>query len=164
MTRIATWWVWLTLSVGVVIADQCTKLLVINQLEMGQRIALLPGLTLTYVVNHGAAFSFLNSMGGWQRWLFSGLAVFISVLLIQWLRHLPPTERLIAFAIALILGGAVGNLIDRMVYGYVIDFILVYYRSWSWPVFNLADSAITVGATILGGVLIFCKQKRGWFF
>jgi signal peptidase II len=101
------------------------------------------------VHNTGAAFSFLSEAGGWQRWLFAGLAVAISTAIAVWLTRLKKHETLLAVALALILGGAVGNLIDRLVYGYVIDFLDVYYESWHWPAFNIADSAITLGVMLM---------------
>ena len=99
--------------------------------------------------NTGAAFSFLSDAGGWQRWLFAGLAVGMSVVISVWLTRLKENETLIAVALSLILGGAIGNLIDRLAYGYVIDFLDVYYETWHWPAFNIADSAITVGVVLM---------------
>jgi signal peptidase II len=101
------------------------------------------------VHNTGAAFSFLSDAGGWQRWLFAGLAVGMSVVISVWLTRLKENETLIAVALSLILGGAIGNLIDRLAYGYVIDFLDVYYETWHWPAFNIADSAITVGVVLM---------------
>ncbi|HQU16862.1 MAG: signal peptidase II [Chromatiales bacterium 21-64-14] len=140
---------WLWLSVAVVILDQVTKHLAARGLEYGTPVALLPFLNLTLVHNTGAAFSFLSRGSGWQRWLFIALASAVSVGIVVWLRRLPARAGWQPAALALILGGAVGNLIDRIAYGYVVDFIDCYYRHWHWPAFNVADSAITVGAALL---------------
>jgi len=106
-------------------------------------------MNLTLMQNHGAAFSFLADQGGWQRWFFVVLTLVITVFLLRWLRSLPETEKGEAIAISLIIGGAVGNLIDRVQYGYVIDFLDFHAMGWHWPAFNVADSAITIGAAIL---------------
>ncbi len=104
---------------------------------------------LTLVFNEGAAFSFLADAGGWQRWFFAGLAVVVSIALLLWLKRLEAQERLTGVALSLVAGGAVGNLIDRIAYGHVVDFVDVYWRTWHWPAFNVADSAITVGVILL---------------
>lgn len=140
---------WLWLSLVVIVLDQATKLTVDNCMSLYSSIALLPSLKLTYVHNTGAAFSFLSQAGGWQRWLFSGLAIVVCVGITVWLSRLKRHETLLAVALCLVLGGAAGNLIDRIAYGYVIDFIDVYYQDWHWPAFNFADSAITVGVILL---------------
>jgi signal peptidase II len=140
---------WLWLSAVVLILDQCSKLIADSLLQFNQPVPLLPFLDLHKVYNPGAAFSFLSDASGWQRWFFVGLTLFVSLVLIVWLRRLQAGQERLALALALILGGAAGNLIDRMVYGYVIDFIDLYYGNWHWPVFNLADSAITLGAGLL---------------
>ena len=114
-----------------------------------QSIAVLPFFHLTYVQNPGAAFSFLGDAGGWQRWLFVALSSTASVVITVWLSRLQHHEHWLGAALALILGGAVGNLIDRVAYGYVIDFLDVFYRTYHWPTFNVADSAITVGAALM---------------
>jgi signal peptidase II len=114
-----------------------------------QAVAVAPFVNLTLMYNEGAAFSFLAGAGGWQRWAFAGFALAMTVLLGAWLLRLKPHERLSATAIALIIGGAVGNLIDRVLTGRVVDFIDVYYGAWHWPAFNVADSAITVGVALL---------------
>jgi signal peptidase II len=118
-------------------------------MQLYQSIPLLPFFKLTYVHNTGAAFSFLSEAGGWQRWFFAGLALVISVVIAVWLSRLEKNETLLAVALSLILGGAVGNLIDRLAYGYVIDFLDVYYGTWHWPAFNIADSAITLGVVLM---------------
>ena len=124
---------WLGLSLLALVLDQVTKLLVDSTMQLYQSIPLLPFFKLTYVHNTGAAFSFLSESGGWQRWFFAGLALVISVVIAVWLSRLEKHETLLAAALSLILGGAVGNLIDRLAYGYVIDFLDVYYGTWHWP-------------------------------
>ena len=131
------------------ILDQCTKLLADAMLSMHQSVVLLPFLALRKAYNYGAAFSFLGDASGWQRWFFIVLALVVMGILVTWLRRLPPGNTGARVALVLILGGAAGNVIDRLVYGYVIDFIDVFYGSWHWPTFNIADSAISVGAFLL---------------
>ena len=140
---------WLILSLLVVAADQATKLWVLAALQPREVIPVLPVFNLTLVFNEGAAFSFLAGAGGWQRWLFVGVAVAVSTVLIAWLWRLKPEERLTAAGLSLVAGGAVGNLIDRLAYGRVVDFLDFYWRAWHWPAFNVADSAITVGVGLL---------------
>jgi signal peptidase II len=140
---------WLSLSVLTIILDQCSKLAVDGLMQLYESIPVMPYVNLTYVHNTGAAFSFLSDAGGWQRWFFAGLAALISVTITVWLVRLKQHETLLAVALALVLGGAVGNLIDRLAYGYVIDFIDVYYQNWHWPAFNIADSAITIGVVLM---------------
>ncbi len=140
-------WLWLAfLSLGL---DQASKLVIANTMQLYESHRIYPYFNLTYVHNTGAAFSFLSDAGGWQRWLFAGLAVGMSVIISIWLTRLKSTETRIAVALSLILGGAIGNLIDRLIYGYVIDFLDVYYETWHWPAFNIADSAITVGVILM---------------
>ncbi|MGB5541588.1 MAG: signal peptidase II [Gammaproteobacteria bacterium] len=140
---------WLWISVLVLLLDQGTKLLADSSMALYDPIELLPSLALTKAYNTGAAFSFLGDASGWQRWFFSGLAVVVCGVLLVWLRRLHAREWRTALALALILGGAIGNLIDRLLYGHVIDFIDVYYKTWHWPTFNVADSAISIGAALL---------------
>jgi len=131
---------WLWLSGVVIMLDQTTKVLAERLLSMHAAKPVIPGFfDLVLAYNKGAAFSFLANEGGWQRWFFTALAIGVSIFLILWLKRLQPTEKLTAVALALILGGAVGNLIDRLLYGHVIDFIHWYYRDFSWPAFNLAE-------------------------
>lgn len=144
-TRRWYWW----LSGSVIVLDQVTKFLAETLLTFHQPVPVLPSFNLLLTYNTGAAFSFLAGAGGWQRWFFLGLGLLVSIGLIVWLRRLKPTETRLAAALALILGGAIGNLIDRAWLGQVIDFIQLYYQHWYWPAFNLADSAITVGAALL---------------
>ncbi len=140
---------WLWVSVVILIVDQCTKLLADGLLTLHETIVLLPVLAIRKAYNSGAAFSFLGDASGWQRWFFIALAIGVIILLATWLRRLSAEQKWTALALALILGGAAGNLVDRVVYGHVIDFIDVYYGSWHWPTFNIADSAITAGAVLL---------------
>ena len=140
---------WLWVSGAVLLADQCTKLLADAMLTLYQPVAVMPYLAMRKAYNSGAAFSFLADESGWQRWFFIVLALIVITVLVVWLRRLPVAEVRARLALALILGGAAGNVIDRMVYGYVIDFIDVYYESWHWPAFNIADAAIFVGACLL---------------
>ena len=140
---------WLWLSVGVVVLDQATKYLAEHFLRRYEALEVLPFFDLTLLYNTGAAFSFLSDAGGWQRWFFILLAAIVSVVIVFWLRRLRSTDLALAVALALILGGAVGNVVDRIVLGHVVDFISLHYRQWYWPAFNIADSAITVGVVIL---------------
>ena len=140
---------WLWVSVLSLLLDQASKLAVDGSMQLFESIPLLPYFNLTYVHNTGAAFSFLSDAGGWQRWLFAGLAVVMSSIIGLWLARLKQHETLMAVALALVLGGAIGNLIDRVAYGYVIDFLDVYYQDWHWPAFNIADSAICVGVFLM---------------
>ncbi|EIJ43914.1 lipoprotein signal peptidase [Beggiatoa alba B18LD] len=143
----ALWW--LSLSLLVLIIDQLTKLWANSALVYHEPYPILPFLNFTLVYNTGAAFSFLAEAGGWQRYFLTGLAIVISLVMIIWLSRLSSQQKWLAATLALILGGAIGNLIDRVLYGYVIDFIDVYYQTWHFPAFNIADSAITVGAIML---------------
>lgn len=140
---------WLNLSALVIVLDQLSKWLMSNWLDLYETVAVMPFFNLTLAHNYGAAFSFLASAGGWQRWFFVVLAVAISITLVIWLKKLQHHARLEAAALALILGGAIGNVIDRLIYGYVVDFLDVYYGSYHWPAFNIADSAICAGAILL---------------
>lgn len=140
-------WLWLTSFV--VALDQITKSWVSQTFALHESVTIVPFFNLTLVHNPGAAFSFLASAGGWQRWLFTVLALLVSLIIVIWLSRLHPQEHWLAGALALILGGAIGNLTDRLMYGYVIDFLDVYYLEWHWPAFNVADSAISLGAVML---------------
>lgn len=140
---------WLNLSAVVIVLDQLSKWLMTSWLDLHQTVPVMPSFNLTLAHNYGAAFSFLASAGGWQRWFFVILAVAVSLVLIIWLKKLQHHARLEAASLALILGGAIGNVIDRLIYGYVVDFLDVYYGSYHWPAFNIADSAICVGAVLL---------------
>ena len=141
---------WLIVSAIVIALDQLTKHIALGALQPYAPHEVIPGLlNWTLAFNTGAAFSFLHDAGGWQRWLFSALAITVSLVLIVWLRRLPRSDWRTALPLSLVIGGALGNLIDRMRFGHVTDFIEVYYGQWSWPAFNIADSAICVGAGFL---------------
>lgn len=140
---------WLWLSALIIVLDQITKVIANTYMALHETIELAPFINLTLAYNAGAAFSFLSDASGWQRWFFAVLAVTVSAVLVVWLRRLPPSEKFVAVALALILGGAIGNVIDRVYLGYVIDFIDVYYAQAHWPAFNVADSAISIGAVML---------------
>ena len=141
---------WLGLSLLVLALDQYTKLLVTQSLELYERVPILPVLDLVRLHNTGAAFSFLASASGWQNWLFAGIAVVVSIAIVWWLSQLPAREKFVlAAGLALVLGGALGNLVDRLTLGYVVDFVLVHWRQWSYPAFNVADSAITCGVILV---------------
>jgi signal peptidase II len=141
---------WLWLSLVVVALDQWTKYLITDNLDEFEEVILLPVLELMRLHNRGAAFSFLSGASGWQRWLFTGLALVVTAAILAWLRRLPARGRnLLAAGLCLVLGGALGNVIDRVLWGAVIDFIRVHYEGWYFPAFNVADSAITIGAGLL---------------
>jgi len=140
---------WLWVSLLVLILDQASKLAIDASMQLYESIPLMPYFNLTYAHNTGAAFSLLAKAGGWQRWLFAGLAVVMSGIIAVWLARLEKHETLMAVALSMILGGAIGNLIDRVAYGYVIDFLDVYYQQWHWPAFNIADSAICIGVGLM---------------
>lgn len=151
---------WLWLAVAVILLDQQVKHMVTAHMFLDENIDVLPVLSWTLAYNHGAAFSFLDSAGGWQRWLFTGIAVSVSVGLVVWLARLPAKTGWLACALVLVLGGALGNLYDRVTLGYVIDFVRVHYGDKSFPAFNVADSAITIGAIMLGIDALFLEKKR----
>lgn len=147
------------LALVVISLDQYTKLLALQHLTYATPVAVMPNLNWTLLFNMGAAFSFLSDAGGWQHWLLGGLAVAVSVFIMVYLSRLPDQATLLSIALALVMGGALGNVYDRFTLGYVVDFIDVYLQScgvlqnWfyacHWPAFNIADSAITVGAILL---------------
>jgi signal peptidase II len=139
---------WLSLAALVLLADQATKWLVLQTIPLGDVIPITDFFNLVHVRNPGAAFSFLADAGGWQRWLFAVFAIGVSALLIFMMRR-APEQRLFCFAAALVIGGAIGNLIDRLVFGEVIDFLDFHWQGWHWPAFNIADSGITVGAFLI---------------
>ncbi len=154
---------WFVVSAIVVTADQLSKIAVIENMTLYQRIPVLPMLDLVRLHNTGAAFSFLADASGWQQWLFTGVAAVVSVVIVGWLLVLPRKGRAtLALGLALVLGGAIGNVIDRMLYGYVVDFILFHYQAWSYPAFNVADSAITVGVVLIlfDGVVLERRRAR----
>lgn len=140
---------WLALTLLVLVFDQWTKQLAETQLSYARPVEVLPILNMTLHYNTGAAFSFLADHGGWQRWFFSAIATVMSVVLLVWLLRLVREQWVLAMSLALILAGAVGNLVDRLRLGHVVDFISVHYGGWYFPTFNVADAAISVGAALL---------------
>jgi signal peptidase II len=140
-------WVWL--SGLIIVLDLITKSLATSMLNYGEPVPVMAFFNLTLLHNTGAAFSFLADASGWQRWFFVSLALIVSVSLLVWLGRLKPGERWLAVSLSLVLGGAVGNLYDRIVHGYVVDFIHLYYDNYHFPAFNIADCAISVGAIMM---------------
>ncbi len=151
---------WLGISLVVILLDQLSKYFASTQLVYAEPLPVLPWFNLTLLFNRGAAFSFLSEAGGWQRWFFVAVSMTAAVFLTVWLHRLKPRQWSLALALALVIGGAVGNLIDRLWLGYVIDFIQLYYKSFYWPAFNVADSAITVGAVMLVWDGLFADKKQ----
>jgi len=149
---------WTIISVVVIILDQITKAMATAKLIMFNPVAIMPNFNFTLMHNEGAAFSFLSDAGGWQRWFFSILASVVSVAIFIWIKKLTPQEKGMAISLSLILGGAIGNLIDRVRFGYVVDFIDVYYGSSHFPAFNIADSAISVGAVLM--IIYSFKEEK----
>ena len=150
-TRPASGLPWLPVTVAVIALDQIVKLWIVGHLALYGTVRLLPVLDITLTYNRGAAFSFLAGASGWQKWLFAGLAVVVAAGIMLWLRRLNGrTQRLLCLSLTLIMGGALGNLIDRLRIGHVVDFIIAHWHGVYFPwAFNIADSAITVGATLL---------------
>ncbi len=157
ITGSALRWLWVTIVI--VALDQTTKLWAETALASGDPIVIFSWFNLILAYNKGAAFSFLAAAGGWQRYFFLGIGLVAVVIIIAWLRRLQSSERVMALGLSLILGGAIGNIIDRALYGHVIDFIQWHYRDWYWPAFNIADSAIMVGAALI--ILISLRPQRG---
>ncbi len=139
---------WLGVALAVIVLDHLTKWWVSSSLDFQEVVPVLPFFSLVLVHNTGAAFSFLANASGWQRWFFIAVGVVATVVILRLLRRHAHEPRL-AFALALVLGGALGNVIDRVVLGHVVDFLYFHYRSFTWPAFNVADSAITCGAVLL---------------
>ncbi|TNF05978.1 MAG: lipoprotein signal peptidase [Gammaproteobacteria bacterium] len=140
---------WYFVALVVIVLDQWSKQLVSSLFQYGETLSVLPFFNLTLVHNLGAAFSFLSDAGGWQRWFFTLLGFIVSLFIVFWIWKIKPPQKLLGLALALVLGGALGNVWDRLTHGYVIDFIDVYYQGYHWPAFNIADSAITCGAILL---------------
>lgn len=151
-------WPWLLLSFLVVIIDQLSKYWVIMHCQPDEPVKILPFLNFTLAYNRGAAFSFLTNADGWQVWFFSVIAIVISIAIYVWLTHLNEEEKLLSCGLSLVLGGAVGNLIDRIVHGVVTDFIDFHIHNWHYATFNLADSAVFIGAVLIGIDMIFVKR------
>ncbi|NQW79991.1 MAG: lipoprotein signal peptidase [Polaromonas sp.] len=141
-------WPWLGLALLLLIADQFTKVLILGYYQLGDATYVTSFFNIVRVHNSGAAFSFLASASGWQRWFFTAVGVGAALFIVHMLRS-HPGQKLFSFAMACILGGAIGNVIDRLLHGYVIDFVDVHYAGWHFPAFNIADSAITIGAVCL---------------
>ena len=142
------WLLWIGIAALIVVLDQFTKVLVLGSFRHGDGVALTSFFNLVRVHNLGAAFSFLAQAGGWQRWFFTGLGI-VAALVMTWMLRAHAGQRLFCSAISFILGGAVGNVIDRLLHGYVVDFLDFHWASWHFPAFNVADCAITVGAGLL---------------
>ena len=143
-------WKWLALSVAVVAVDQYSKHLIMQNFMEFDRLVLLPVLEFMRLHNEGAAFSFLSNAGGWQRWMFIGIGLAVGSGIVVWLLRLPAKGRgLLAAGLALVLGGAIGNVTDRILWGHVVDFIRVHYQDWYFPAFNAADSSISIGVGLL---------------
>lgn len=142
--------IWLLLTAFILIADQVTKWIVLQHFQLHESMPVIAGLlNWTLAFNEGAAFSFLSDAGGWQRWFFTVLAIVVSVVLLAWLARTPRNDWKTALPLSLVLGGAIGNVIDRIRFGHVVDFVDVYYQEWHFPAFNVADSAISIGAVLL---------------
>jgi signal peptidase II len=151
MARAATpagWLPWLALSLAILIADQFTKVLIVGYYHLGDSLYLTSFLNIVHAQNTGAAFSFLAAASGWQRWFFTAIGV-IAAVFIVWMLRSHAGQKLFSFALASILGGAIGNVLDRLLRGSVVDFVQVHWNGWYFPAFNVADSAITVGAACL---------------
>lgn len=151
MTKVAVKkaWPWLWLSVLVVLIDQSTKYLVTHHLQYGLLIKVLPFFNFTLNYNPGAAFSFLGTQTGWQVYLFSAISLIVAIILIIWVGRIKRSDRLMAVGVSLIIGGALGNFIDRVRLTYVIDFLDFHIKNWHYATFNVADSAICIGAFLL---------------
>jgi signal peptidase II len=142
------WLLWISIAVLIVVLDQFTKVLILGSFRHGESLPITSFFNLVRVHNPGAAFSFLADAGGWQRWFFTGLGI-VAALFMVWMLRSHTGQRLFCTAISFILGGAVGNVIDRLLHGYVVDFLDFYWGRWHFPAFNVADSAITLGAILL---------------
>ncbi|PIE46669.1 MAG: signal peptidase II [Gammaproteobacteria bacterium] len=153
---------WYLISVFVLVTDQASKVFFENLLDLHETIPVIePILNWTLKYNYGAAFSFLADQNGWQKWFFAGLSLAVSLFLLWYIRKVPRNAKVLSFAMALILGGAVGNLIDRILYGHVIDFIHVHYADvWHYPVFNIADCGIVIGVMLMVYDMLFLESKR----
>lgn len=142
------WLPWIGLSLLILLADQFTKVLIVGNYQLGDSTYVTSFFNVVRAHNTGAAFSFLASASGWQRWFFTVIGV-VAAIFIVWMLRSHPGQKLFSFALACILGGAIGNVIDRLWHGYVVDFVQLHWRGWYFPAFNVADAAITVGAVCL---------------
>lgn len=149
-----------SIVVLVTVLDQVTKLWIDSTLALYERKPITSFFNITKAYNSGAAFSFLSEAGGWQRWFLTSVSTVVSIVLVGWLWRMPARERWLGVAIALVLGGALGNLIDRVLYGHVVDSIQVYWRDWYFPTFNAADIGITCGAAMLIVLSLFEKPEK----
>ena len=143
-----SWLPWLGLALAIFIADQFTKVLILGYYRLGDSTYVAPFFNIVRAHNTGAAFSFLAGASGWQRWFFTAIGIAATVFIV-WMLRSHAGQKLFSFALACILGGAVGNVVDRLLHGYVVDFVQMHWRGWYFPAFNVADSAITVGAAFL---------------
>ncbi|MCW8945187.1 MAG: signal peptidase II [Sedimenticola sp.] len=150
---------WLWFSLLIIVLDQVSKQLIEASFMVYETVSVLPFFNLTLAYNEGAAFSFLSDQGGWQRWFFAIVATGVTVVLVVWLSRLRD-EKMLALSLSLVIGGAVGNLIDRLVYGYVIDFLDLFYGQYHWPAFNVADIAISIGVVVLFVDALFGQEPR----
>ncbi len=153
-------WKILWIPALIVILDQFSKFWVIQALALYEWRPVIPCVGLTHLRNRGAAFSFLSQASGWQNAFLIAFAVFASILLLYWLFHIPMSRKAERTAVALILGGAMGNLLDRIIHGAVVDFIDIYFRQWHWPAFNGADSAIAIGTMVMVWVLFLSGERH----
>ena len=147
-TSTAGWLPWLGLSLAIFVADQFTKVLILGYYRLGDSTYVTSFFNVVRAHNTGAAFSFLAGASGWQRWFFTAVGIAAAIFIV-WMLRSHAGQRLFSFALACILGGALGNVVDRLVHGYVVDFVQLHWRGWYFPAFNVADSAITIGAACL---------------
>lgn len=150
---------WLWLSLLVLVLDQVTKIAISNSFQMYEKLEITSFFNLTLAHNPGAAFSFLAGEDGWQRWFFTIIAVVISAVLVVWLHRLPKSDKWMGICLALVLGGALGNLVDRVMYGYVVDFLSFHWQGSYFPAFNVADAGISVGAFMMAVDVIKNPKK-----
>lgn len=150
------------IALAVLIFDQITKVYFNTRFELYETVDIIPPvLNWTLAYNHGAAFSFLADQAGWQKWFFAILGLAVAIFIINYLRQIPRTAKVLSLGLALVLGGAIGNVIDRMIYGYVIDFIHVHYADvWHYPIFNIADIGICVGMALVVYDVLFLEKQR----
>lgn len=151
---------WLWLSAVILALDALTKMWASSTLSLYESVPITPFFNIVLAHNSGAAFSFLADASGWQRWFFTAIALVVSVVITVWLKRLPANEKLQAVALASVLGGALGNVLDRVMHGYVVDFLDFYYQEYHWPAFNVADIAIVLGAVLLIWHSLFCQPKK----
>ena len=149
-----------SIVIVIIVLDQITKIWADRALEMYQQVYVYSWFNITKAYNYGAAFSFLDTPGGWQRWFFTGISLVVSIVLSVWLYRMTQREKWLSLSIAFILGGAVGNLVDRMYYGYVVDFIQVHWNDSYFPSFNIADAAISCGTALLLFLTFFEKDEK----